>query len=1015
MVHTYYTYWNAEVVRDTFQAIAMIFSTDDMRGLLKVSAIAGSMGAICALIATVRVKEFGMHLVLIALLHLGLLWPKVELIIKDERAGQAYTVKGVPAGLGVFASEISRVGMWLTKSYETFFTPIDDLRFSKTGMVFGARLVEDVQRTRINSAALRNDMTIFVKSCVNPELLDYPQKLEDLIRSRDIWALLGQGDWLNPARVATINFSGGAVTPAPLVYPCPYAYQQLGLALQQDVQRGLRRLDRRYAGKVAETGSDFVSASIAGTESFLMEISRSSADSLKQAMMMNVVREAQGAIAAIRGDAATMNAIMAATIAQKTLEASSATMRNMAEGSLPILHNVMEVITLAIFPIIGVLLVLSGSGAGLVAKSYLAGLLWVQLWAPLYAVVNSIVTRGAARNFTQVVMNELGSGPDGPALSNASTLLGESWWIQSAAGWVCMLVPIIAGVLAKVGTSSVSSMAMSLAGPGQSAASAAAQQTAAGNLSAGNVQWGNVSQYTSNSGKLDRQVRSAQGLVSMSSADGFDTMTSSAYGSSAGGGGSLGGGRGGAVIDQSARVPNLGGISGNFTSQASASVRKALMESEQSTRQSGLELAQSVQNSWSRSDGWRQSSSLRSSSSATNSWQQSQGVGRDGSHSESTGTKTNAGSNANVESNGRSAVRQDSNLGLSTDIGALAGALRGSLANGAAEDGKGRMQRSPNGGRSQVGVSSTQERNVASKDGAQTSSEGSVGVSDEMKSTARMLESAIQGRLNQIQSGNASESYSGEANELRKAQGLAQKFSASLSNTQQLQQAKERLESASGAMSVNTTKALNDAIVGGVGLAGWNSMSDAQKAAFAAQVLSGTHNALTAQTAAGSSTQGMDSGAVQAHLADAVGDVQGRAGGLGSMLPGAGGVSNAAGGAGGEAPRGLFDNGRGRRGFPVRPANRPRLGPHSTGSADSLSMPSAPSMPANADAARVTGEAAQWLNASQASVDAGKDRVTTEAAEVRDSAKEQLEKAEPLALKGARKLRSLWFGDKNGS
>lgn len=78
-------------------------------------------------------------------------------------------------------------------------------------------------------------------------------------------------------------------------------------------------------------------------------------------------------------------------------------------------------------------------------------------------------------------------------------------------------------------------------------------------------------------------------------------------------------------------------------------------------------------------------------------------------------------------------------------------------------------------------------------------------------------------------------------------------------------------------------------------------------------------------------------------------------------------------------------------------------------------MSSAPAMPANAEAARVTGEAAERINASQAAVDAGKDRVTSEAAEVRDSAKEQLEKAEPLALQGARKLRDFWKGNKNGS
>lgn len=55
-------------------------------------------------------------------------------------------------------------------------------------------------------------------------------------------------------------------------------------------------------------------------------------------------------------------------------------------------RNAIELVQYAVFPVFLLFVVLSGHQAGTIIKSYAASLFWIQLWAPLYAVMNFIIT-----------------------------------------------------------------------------------------------------------------------------------------------------------------------------------------------------------------------------------------------------------------------------------------------------------------------------------------------------------------------------------------------------------------------------------------------------------------------------------------------------------------------------------------------------------------------------------------------------------------------------------------------
>lgn len=482
---TIYTYWDAELVNSVLNAIAAIMNGSDYLGLLKAVAIAGILVAAGTALARMRGEDPLVYFIMLGLFYGTLFVPKATVTVKDLRTPAIYTVSNVPLGVALFAAEISHLGKWLTETFETNFSSIDDVKFSKTGFVFGSRLVQELQLVKIRTPSLQADLVSFVKDCVNPELLDNPAALDAMMKQTDLWNFIGGGGpfALNPGRLTMVSN-----VPLPCVGSggTNGAYEILTASINTEATGELAALgDRLNAG--IPNASAIIAGQIPAVESALLNVSRSAQDAIKQGMVVNLMRDSQTTIAQLQGNPQAAQVALAESMSEQASTVSYAAMAKVAEGALPKLRNAVELLVLAAFPIVFVLIILAGAKAGVILKSYAMATLWIQLWAPLYAVINFMATSTDRSDFLGVM-----HGIAGNTIGNASLLAGTSLSNQSIAGLLTISVPIIALALVKGGEVAMSGVVTSIMGPAQQAAQRSGDAVGQGNVTGGNVSWGNV-------------------------------------------------------------------------------------------------------------------------------------------------------------------------------------------------------------------------------------------------------------------------------------------------------------------------------------------------------------------------------------------------------------------------------------------------------------------------------------------------------------------------------------------
>ena len=156
-----------------------------------------------------------------------------------------------------------------------------------------------------------------------------------------------------------------------------------------------------------------------------------------------------------------------------------------AEQALPVFRNVIEAITYALFPLLVLLMLLtSGRETMLAFKGYAAVLIWIQLWPPLYAVLNYMASIYAAYDLAAAA--DLGSGAKALSLQTASTIYSRAISGEAVVGYLAISIPFIAWAALKRMETFGTALVGGLSGL-QSMVAGATAGAAAGNLSMGNV------------------------------------------------------------------------------------------------------------------------------------------------------------------------------------------------------------------------------------------------------------------------------------------------------------------------------------------------------------------------------------------------------------------------------------------------------------------------------------------------------------------------------------------------
>lgn len=512
----FYAYWNGNQILDLFEGLVSVTAGSDFVQLVAFLVVTGLVAAL--LIGAVRGE--GKHVIsyfaCAVLFWFVAIVPKASVVIEDVRSHTVYNVDNVPLSMAFFASVSSRIGHWLTQAYETAFIPADVAKYSSFGAVYPHRVMEVLQRTGPVTVQGRETLQSVLKNCVLPEVVLDSRKADQAMASSDLWTMIKSDGWVNPARLA--------VMPDGSVVKCPQAVAELEQVLTTVELPALKRWVGVKLDPEATNPTTSIAASITQTESLLLGISRSAEGSLKHSLMLTALPKVMSGHAVNVAGPAAMASTLARAQVNLAGEINYRTMAKMAEDALPKIRNALEFVVIAMFPVVALIALVSGTGMANVVRSYITLLLTVQLWPALSSVVNYLVIAHDLHPFTLLTQNFGGSS------LQAATMIRETGASsQAIAGALLCAVPVISYALVRAGDMAVGQLVGGLMQPAQSAATSQGASIAAGNISQGNVSVSNVSANNVSSNKSDASVRSTEpGMVVTQS--GYGTVTRAAAG-----------------------------------------------------------------------------------------------------------------------------------------------------------------------------------------------------------------------------------------------------------------------------------------------------------------------------------------------------------------------------------------------------------------------------------------------------------------------------------------------------
>ncbi len=455
-VYTIYAYFNSAEIQSILNSVVMLVGSGGVDGdylsIIRVAAMIGMFMAVTYGFVKARGEDAAQYLIMVAIFYSTLFVPRVTVTIEEHGgtgAGAPVVVDNVPLGLAFFASTTSHIGYWLTEKTETFFAlPDTSLKLSQHGLMGGPRALRLAQSAAMPDPVLAQDMINFMRDCINPELVLSPASVNGLLSSTNLWADFSALNLVNPGRMVTLSGGSGAEG-------CDTAYTttigtRLAPAAASEASRIAQLLSPSATPLAANT---ILAAMLPAAEGIIMTASASASEAIRQRMMINLLNDTSQNMAQIMNDPSAAQAALGTAIATSSANSAYTVMAKLAQETLPLIRNAIELVVIGIFPIVLLLIIIAGSKGGAVLRSYVMAMLWVQLWAPLYAIVNYVGTMAAAKSMKASL-----AGIDGISVVNAAQLMNTTISAEAIAGMLSISVPMIALAIIKWGETAMTGM-----------------------------------------------------------------------------------------------------------------------------------------------------------------------------------------------------------------------------------------------------------------------------------------------------------------------------------------------------------------------------------------------------------------------------------------------------------------------------------------------------------------------------------------------------------------------------
>ncbi|MDR0776820.1 MAG: conjugal transfer protein TraG N-terminal domain-containing protein [Azonexus sp.] len=484
-----YAYQNADSLFGVFNAAAAILASGDYAAALAAVAFCGFVAALIAYAFAPEKLQGWKWLATAALVFSVLIVPKVTVGIVDKTGGSAVkVVDHVPLGVAALGGLTSVIGHTLTGLFETAFQVIPgagalpaELAYAQNGLMFGNRLIRQASGVVFQDPAFRTDLVNLIHNCTTYDLIDGTLEPAAFSAGNDVWALMGSP---NPARFSTLTGASGSVN----VDTCPNVYLSLNGRLPAQLQRIQGQLAFTLNPTLPGAGA---AAAIAGqiqqayVKNSIADAASSAADIIRQNAMLNAIEDSGHMAGQQANDPAAM--VLAVGRAQAVAQANASWLNfgKVAEQALPVFRNVIEAVTYAMFPLFVLLLLLtSGRETMLAFKGYAAVLIWIQLWPPLYAILNYMASIYAAYDLAAAA--DLGTGAKALALQTSSAIYSRAISGEAIVGYLAVSIPFVAWAALKRMENFGTALVGGLSGL-QAMLSGSTSAATVGNASMGNV------------------------------------------------------------------------------------------------------------------------------------------------------------------------------------------------------------------------------------------------------------------------------------------------------------------------------------------------------------------------------------------------------------------------------------------------------------------------------------------------------------------------------------------------
>lgn len=521
MEYQIYSFGNGEILKGVFNAIAMCLNSHSgslFVPLIRIGLLIGAVFAIVYAIYGNYMRAFVGWIIPISAIMQVLFVPQATVWIIDPVSRYHEKVDHVPYGLAMVSSYISRFGYVITEQIEKIFVLPDDLKYQKTGTLFGSYLIQQAKTFHITNEDLAENMRQFVGQCVVYDaLLGKKYTIDDLRNSPNIWELVTNN--ASPARSFLWRepHLEGRQQNRPEIVTC---------------RKGVELFNRQWGGELNRCGTIFgqkIFGIIIDARKELLkylpiayghlgDMGQSAAEILKQNLMIYAVVDGIEQKSVAVGNAPNF-AVRRAYLQQRS---TYETIGAMAAEMLPTMKSTFEAIAYAMFLFIIPLSLLPMGWRFL--TSWMQILLWLQMWPPLYAVLNYIMTM-AARSKSIAALSI--SNKAGVTIASSVGLANINADIAAMAGYLAMSIPFLCMALVR-GVGSFAHLASNLSQVSQSAGSQAANDAVTGNYSFGNIQEGN--RQISNVSMLNHSYAASYRAGSFHQSDGRSDILTTADG-----------------------------------------------------------------------------------------------------------------------------------------------------------------------------------------------------------------------------------------------------------------------------------------------------------------------------------------------------------------------------------------------------------------------------------------------------------------------------------------------------